>query len=516
MTEAVDKNTNEKAPTPDNVGAQKKSVEKSVEAFTIDSKSLEPVSPVADIPAVDLFRMLIEKEDCSKTIKETAKEFSKVNPKLTERRVKEALWAVRKALTEKPTAPWEMMPDPWPEPVQVGKLVHELESLIQEVVYCSPEIAAATAYYCLASWFVDYTDYAPYFCITAATKQCGKSTLLGLMRKLSRKPYPLGATASAPVAFRIIDLFEPTLFCDEVDTYLKNNEELQGVLNCGNDREGALVSRCDKDKGGRIVPTNYSAYGFKVFSGIQAEGVGAATIDRAIVVCLDPIPTDARKTKTKMRDIEPERFKELCRKCARLAEDLGPTIRRLKREERPAFPDSFDSRECDKWELMLTLAQFAGPDELKRVTETAQNLKGAQPQETTWQLELLADARECWLKALNDPSRTGFNFDTLGGNKERFSITPSKAHPEGVILAATLNDALKADRDKSWATFGRNFDGLPVPAQSRALSKFGVKTVPVKSCNGRKGYPVGGPTGLMAAFTKYLPPLSEPQNEVFE
>lgn len=521
MTEAVETGAKEKAPKMNNTaGALSKTVGDSVEETQgirkIGLDALEPVSPLAGSTAVELVQMLIGEEGCPKVIKEAAKKLAKACPKLSEQRMNEALWAMRKALTEKRTAKWERTPEPWPEAVEVRALVQELESLIQEVIYCSPEVASAAAYYCLASWFVEYTDYAPYFCITAATKQCGKSTLMGLMRKLSRKPYPLGASSSAAVVYRIIDLYGPTLFCDEVDTYLKKNEELQGVLNCGNDREGALVPRCDKDRSGRIVPVNFSAYGFKVLSGIQSEGVGGALIDRAIVVCLEPIPVEARKTKTKMRDIEPDRLNTLCRKCARLAEDLGPKIQQLKREERPAFPDSFDSRECDKWELIFTLAQFAGPEELGRITAAALTLKEMQPKEVEWQRELLADIRELVSRALHDPSRTGFDYESLDGRQERFSITPSAAHPDGVILAAKVNDALKSDSDKSWTTFGKNFDGLPVKAQSRALGKFGIRSVSVKAYKGRKCYPVGGPTGLLAAFEKYLPPLPENSAEGFE
>ncbi len=260
----------------------------------------------------------------------------------------------------------------------------------------------------------------------------------------------------------------------------------------------------------------FSAYGFKVLSGIKAEGVGNALIDRCIVLCLEPMPKAVRETKTKIRDIEKDRLEELCRKCARLAEDLGPAIQNLKRDDRPMFPEDFDSRECDKWELIFTLAQFAGPEELDRVKAAALTIKNGRPKNKGWEEELLADTRELYLKAISDPTRTGFNYEKVGADSRRFSIVPSNAHPEGLIVAAELNEALKADPDKRWATFGRNFDGLTVPAQSRALSDFGIKTVSGKACNGRKAYPVGGETGLNAAFAKYLPPLSGLDTEVCE
>lgn len=444
-------------------------------------------------------------EAAKKMVKTAAKELGAVSPAPW----KAALNGLRDALNDRrELAPWEIDVDPWPEKVDLLPVVRELEELIGSVMYCPPEALTAAAYYSLATWFVDHVDYAPYFFLTAATRQCGKSTALSLMRKLSRRAYPLGASSTAASVYRLLESDRATLFCDEVDTYLKENKELQGVLNCGNDRNGAFIARCEKDGSGRIVNRTFNCFGFKVFSGIRSDEVGAALVDRGIVVRLKPIPKKARKSKLKERDIPAEKFATLCRKMDRLAEDYGPKIRAMKREERPAFPDSFSSRECDKWELIFTLAAFCGPDELKRVKDAALKLKGEEPKNPEWQRELLSDVRETVRRAESDPSGSGFNLEfsgPFGGG--RFSIHPSQMHG-GAIVAAELNAALKADPDKPWKSWGRSLDGLTVSAQSRALASFGVKTVNIKVGEAvPKAYPLDGKHGLKVAFEAFLEPL---------
>lgn len=449
-------------------------------------------------------------EAAKKLMKTAARELSAVSPAPW----KAALNGLRQALNDRrEPAPWEIDVETWPEKVDPLAVVRELEELIGSVMYCPPEALMAAAYYSLATWFVDYVDYAAYFFLTAATRQCGKSTALSLMRKLSRRAYPLGASSTAASVYRLLESDRATLFCDEVDTYLKENAELQGVLNCGNDRSGAFISRCEKDGSGRIVIRTFNCFGFKVFSGIRSDEVGAALVDRGIVVRLKPIPKKARKSKLKERDIPAERFAVLCRKMARLAEDYGPKIRAMTREERPTFPDSFSSRECDKWELIFTLAEFCGSEELKRVKDAALKLKGEEPKNPEWQRELLADVRETVRRAETDPTGTGFNLEISGAfGGGRFSIHPSQMHG-GAVVAAELNAALKADPDKPWKGWGRSLDGLTVSAQSRALASFGVKTVNLKIGGSvPKAYPLDGKNGLRVAFEAFLEPLEADGN----
>ena len=506
MTEAK-----EMAPMPESTGAVE-SVEESLVALTPaveDGAAINAAgSPLEGVSAVDLVRMLKDAEGRAKTIKAAAEEFAEAFPYVSKQAFSTALWAFCKEVTPSERRRYETDPEPWPESVNLLELIREIEAIVSEVMECSPAVATAVSYFCLCTWFFDYTNYAAYFCVTAATHKSGKSTLLRLMNRISRRPYSIGPKPTEAVAFRAIDAYSPTLFCDEVDTYLKEAEALQGVFNCGIERgDEACVTRNEKDRNGNYVLRQYDCFGFKAFGGIQADGVGRALMSRAIVVTLKPAK-NIRAKKTRIRDIDPERFDSICRKCARVAEDLGPRVEKLKREERPEFPDSFDGRDCDKWELIFTVARFAGDEELKRVKDAAVSLEGDKPDDPDWKIELLTDIRQIYWRAISDKSRTGFDYQTETNERKRFSLS------NDAIGSAILNDALKADTDKPWGTWGRSPKGLTVGAQSKALSAFGVKTENIRfSKEVKKGYRLTGPHGLLEAFKAFLGPLEEPEKE---
>ena len=55
---------------------------------------------------------------------------------------------------------------------------------------------------------------------------------------------PLAASNISPsCVFRSIDSWQPTLLIDEADSFLKDNEELRGIINSGHTRELAYVIR---------------------------------------------------------------------------------------------------------------------------------------------------------------------------------------------------------------------------------------------------------------------------------
>ncbi len=55
-----------------------------------------------------------------------------------------------------------------------------------------------------------------------------------------RRPLP-ASTISVSAIFRIAEKYAPTLLVDEADTFLKQNEELRGILNSGHTRDLAFV-----------------------------------------------------------------------------------------------------------------------------------------------------------------------------------------------------------------------------------------------------------------------------------
>ena len=56
------------------------------------------------------------------------------------------------------------------------------------------------------------------------------------------RPVPASNISSASL-FRAVEEFRPTLIIDEAETFLKENEELRGILNAGHRQSNAYVIR---------------------------------------------------------------------------------------------------------------------------------------------------------------------------------------------------------------------------------------------------------------------------------
>ena len=138
--------------------------------------------------------------------------------------------------------------EPWPYPVDGERLLEDLSQAITRHAGLpkGPEDQPAGAYL-VALWImhthaIDAANITPLLAITSPTQECGKSTVLKLVTRLS--PLPLLASNISPAAvFRSIEKWQPTLIIDEADTFLKDNDELRGVLNSGHSRDTAFVVR---------------------------------------------------------------------------------------------------------------------------------------------------------------------------------------------------------------------------------------------------------------------------------
>jgi len=128
--------------------------------------------------------------------------------------------------------PEEMFPDvePWDEPVDANQLLDEVHATIRSFIVCDKAASITATLWIAFTWFIDFVQVAPIAVITAPQKRCGKSQLLDVMAKISCRP--LVASSVTPAAlFRVIEGHKPTLFIDEADTFLKENEMLRGIQN---------------------------------------------------------------------------------------------------------------------------------------------------------------------------------------------------------------------------------------------------------------------------------------------
>src|SRR5256714_9353295 len=127
---------------------------------------------------------------------------------------------------------------------------------------------------------------------------CGKTTALDVIATFVPRPLRT-ESLTAPVLFRLVDQYAPTLLLDEVDAYLTQAEELRGLLNAGHKR-GSRAYRCEGE--------NKAVRAFKAFAPAVLAGIGplpGTLADRSIVIPLiaaapDQLPTRFDTLNTKI------------------------------------------------------------------------------------------------------------------------------------------------------------------------------------------------------------------------
>lgn len=398
---------------------------------------------------------------------------------------------------ERVKARWETDPKPWPEDVDLLSVIREIENIIRRVMVCEERYVTAAAYFIVATWFVEYLQYAPYAVITAPAKRCGKSTLLDLMGELTRRPYQTGARPSEAYLYRLIEESHSTILLDEVDTYLNNAFELQGILDSGVSRRQANIGKCRKNSAGDYDRTNFNTFGFKVMSGIAADGCGAALVDRAIVLRL------SRKTRAekreKLRHIPIEQWDALRSKLRRLELMHAKAVEEASAHPLKDMPGVLGDRDCDKWEPLFIIADLCGKDEGRRLRNVACEIT-EEDSGDAWQSELLSDSADIAMRAVN--SKDGFDLDFGPAGQIHVGITDGGMYGD-CILSTTLYQALTLNPDGRWKEFGRSGRALSQHVMTRTITDHGVKAAKLKKANGRMGFKIYGDNGLMTANDRY-------------
>jgi putative DNA primase/helicase len=355
--------------------------------------------------------------------------------------------------------------EPWHEPINPEQLLDDITSTILRFIVLDKHQAQASALWVSASWFIDAIDCAPIALINAPEKACGKSQLLSVFGFLT--PRPLQASGITPSAlYRVVEKYKPTLLIDEIETVLKDNDELRGLLNAGHTRNSAYVIRCVGDD---HEPKRFTVWGMKAIAGINAIKLAETVTSRAIVFEL------RKKTKAesveRLNHAEDDLFSNLTSKLARFADDYTDQVK----DVRPTLPDALGDRDQNNWEALLKVASVAGESWLQTANEIALVMAGAALNTQSTANELLAD------------------IQTLFESKQVIKIS----------LVELIN-GLCEDTEASWATYNR---GKPLsPRQlSTKLKDYGItsKTIRTNSYETAKGFDVAQ---FADAFTRYLTP----------
>ncbi len=322
--------------------------------------------------------------------------------------------------------------EPWHEPINPAELLTDISNTIKRFIICPPETIHAATLWIAMTWFIDVIQVAPLAVITAPEKRCGKSQLLFLLSRLVNRP--ISASNISPSAlFRSIDAWQPTLLIDEADSFMRENEELRGIINCGHTRDSAKIIRTVGDD---YTPTTFIVWGAKALAGIGR--LSDTIMDRAITLELRRKLINEKTER--LRHIEPNLFKILSAKLARFAQDYSNAIQQAK----PELPDTLNDRAQDNWEPLLAIADIAGNDWPKLARSIATKISGDKENSQSIGVELLSDIQEI--------------FENK--NTDRIS-------------SAELIRLLCADEEKPWATYNRNAPIKPRQVATR-LKEFGI------------------------------------------
>lgn len=302
---------------------------------------------------------------------------------------------------------------------------------------------------------------APIACITAPEKRCGKTQLLTLIGMLCYQPLP-ASNITAAALFRSIEKWKPTLLIDEADAFLRDNEELRGVINAGHSRQNAFVIRTTGDN---HEPTRFNVWGAKAISGI---GHLSDTLkDRSIL--LELRRKQANEQRERLRHTDPHHIEQLQQQLCRWSADHIEQLRGA----RPALPDALNDRAQDNWESLLAIADLVGghwPNTARRAALTISGIDTAAP---------------------------SINEELLGDIQAIFERTRLSKIP-----TVELIEYLCADEEASWATWNK---GRPMTARqlSKRLESFGIGRTTFRiGTSTAKGYRL---EDFKEAFKRYLP-----------
>lgn len=353
-------------------------------------------------------------------------------------------------------------PEPWPVEVVGADLLDGIVIALRRYVVMPKHTAEAAALWVAHCHCFECFQHTPRLAVAAPQKQCGKTTLLDTIGHIVPRAMST-ENLSVAVLFRAIEKFRPTVLADEVDTYLRDNDELRGILNSGH-RRGGTVLRCEGD--------DNEVRSFNTFAPVATGGIGrlpGTLEDRSICITLQR--RKASEHIVNFRSDRVDHLHELASMAARWGDDHMVDLRNAD----PGIPAGLYNRIADNWRPLLAIADAAGGDWPEKAREAALHLSGSAEDDDSAGVKLLADIRTI--------------FET------RATIS--------IASADLVVDLVDMD-DRPWPEWKR---GKPITTVqvSRLLKPFGINSTTIRA----EGYskPLKGykRAAFEEAFARYLP-----------
>lgn len=246
--------------------------------------------------------------------------------------------------------------EPWPDPVDGASLAEEIRSCLRAyVVFTNAADADALTLWIVGSHLMDVWQLFPKVLIESPTKRCGKTTLLETIEVFVPRAM-MCSNISAAVLFRCIEKYQPTLLVDEADRFLRDKDEINGIINAAHSRRGAYVLRCVGDDN---EVKRFPVWCAQVFAGIGKQA--DTLVDRSLVIGLRrKLPDD--KVSRRPADLF-EQMLRVRRQLARWSADHKVRIGAMESEP----PACGNDRRRDNFTPLWRIAQALGapwPDRL--------------------------------------------------------------------------------------------------------------------------------------------------------
>jgi putative DNA primase/helicase len=276
--------------------------------------------------------------------------------------------------------------EPWSEPVDGTQLLQAVCDTFARFIVLPDGAGEALALWVLYSYVSDAFFVSPRLALNSPVKRCGKTNTMSILATLVCRPLPVSNISAASV-FRTIDKFKPTLLMDEAETFLRDNEELRGILNSGHTKPTAFVVRLVGDG---FEPTQFLTFAPIVFALI---GKLPDTLeDRSIA-----IPLRRRAPNEKVERLRVDRLSQLD-PLARQAARWGADHLEALRSADPDVPALGNDRAEDNWRPLLAIADAVGGEWPRRAREALRTLVGDQAGDDSVAVQLLGDIREIFLR----------------------------------------------------------------------------------------------------------------------
>jgi putative DNA primase/helicase len=268
----------------------------------------------------------------------------------------------------------------WPERVDGAALLDSIKRVFRRYIVLPKDADIALALWVLHAWTMDAGDISPFLVLVSPTKRCGKTSVLIILFYLTPKS-ELASNITASSLFRYIEEVRPTLLIDEADSFVKDNEELRGVLNSGHTKVAANVIR-NVEINGKHKPRRFSTWAAKAIATIRS--LADTLEDRSVIITLQRKLRNADVERLRRRDTD--ELQKLRSQAARWAADnFGKLV-----DPNPVVPEVLNDRASDNWRPLLAIADLAGgawPEDARR---TACLLSGEE-QDGAVNVELLRD-----------------------------------------------------------------------------------------------------------------------------